>query len=238
MRAAGVPSRVVTGYQGGELNTVGNYMIVRQADAHAWVEVWLANDGWVRVDPTAAVSPSRVQSGAAAAVPQGEPLLFSLRGDYVFLHRARLAWDTLSNSWNQIVLGYTAESQRELMRRIGIDDATWHGMLTVMFTVTGVITLALAFFTLRKLRSLRPAPAIAAYARFCEQLARRGMTRHPSEGPLAFGERAAAAHPKLAASIGSISELYIRLRYGKRQQPGDMAAFQRAVAGFASVNKS
>jgi hypothetical protein len=236
MRAAGVPSRIVTGYQGGELNTVGNYMIVRQADAHAWVEVWLTNDGWIRVDPTAAVAPSRVQAGAVAAVPQGEALPFSLRGDYVLLHRARLAWDTMANSWNQVVLGYTMDSQRELMRRIGVDDASWHSMLTVMFSVTGFITLALALVTLRKLRALRPEPAVAAYARFCAQLARRGMSRHPSEGPVAFRARAAAAHPELAAVIGSISELYIRLRYGNRPQPGDIAELKRAVANFGNAD--
>jgi transglutaminase-like putative cysteine protease len=232
MRAGGVPARIVTGYQGGEINTVGNYMIVRQADAHAWVEVWLAGEGWTRVDPTAAVSPARVQSGAVAAVPQGEALPLLLRGDMRWLHRARLTWDLLANSWNQAVLGYTLDSQRQLMRRIGIDDATWQSMLMVMFAVTGVITLALALVTLRKLRALRPDPAVAAYARFCERLARRGLSRHPSEGPTAFSRRAAAARPDLAAGIAAISDLYVRLRYAREANPGDIADLQRAVAGF------
>jgi protein-glutamine gamma-glutamyltransferase len=232
MRAGGVPSRIVTGYQGGEINTVGNYMIVRQADAHAWVEVWLAGEGWTRVDPTAAVSPARVQSGAVAAVPQGEALPLLLRGDMRWLHRARLTWDLLANSWNQAVLGYTLDSQRQLMRRIGIDDATWQSMLMLMFAATGVITLALALVTLRKLRALRPDPAVAAYARFCERLARRGLSRHPSEGPTAFSRRAAAARPDLAAGIAAISEIYVRLRYARKANPGDTADLQRAVAGF------
>ncbi len=232
MRAGGVPSRIVTGYQGGEINTVGNYMIVRQADAHAWVEVWLADEGWTRVDPTAAVSPARVQSGAVAAVPQGEALPLLLRGDMRWLHRARLTWDLLANSWNQAVLGYTLDNQRQLMRRIGIDDATWQSMLMVMFAATGVITLALALVTLRKLRALRPDPAVAAYARFCERLARRGLSRHPSEGPIAFSRRAAAARPDLATAIAAISDLYVRLRYDREASPGDIADLQRAVAGF------
>ena len=232
MRAAGVPARIVTGYQGGEVNTLGNYMIVRQADAHAWVEVWLTGEGWTRVDPTAAVAPARVQSGAVAAVPQGEALPLLLRGDFRWLHRARLTWDSLANSWNQAVLGYTLDSQRELMRRVGIDDATWQSMLMVMFGVTGIVTLGLALVTLRKLRARRPDPAVAAYARFCAQLARRGVSRHPSEGPGAFSRRAAAAYPELAAAIRAISELYIRVRYTEHVDPGEMRHLQRAVAGF------
>jgi transglutaminase-like putative cysteine protease len=232
MRAGGVPSRIVTGYQGGEVNTVGNYMIVRQADAHAWVEVWLTGEGWIRVDPTAAVSPARVQAGAVAAIPQGEALPLLLRGNMRWLHSARLTWDMLANSWNQAVLGYTLDSQRQLMRRIGIDDASWQSMLMLMFVATGAITLVLVFLTLRKLRALRPDPAVAAYARFCAQLARRGLIRHPSEGPIAFSRRAAAAYPELAAAIGAISDLYVRLRYARDYEPADIADLQRAVAGF------
>jgi transglutaminase-like putative cysteine protease len=232
MRAAGVPARVVTGYQGGELNTVGNYMIVRQADAHAWVEVWLADEGWTRIDPTAAVAPTRVQAGAVAAVPQGEALPLLLRGDFRWLHRARLTWDSLANSWNQAVLGYTIDRQRELMQRIGIDDATWQSMVTVMFIATGAITLALALLMLRKLSALRPDPVAAAYARFCARLALRGVIRHPSEGPDAFRKRAAAAEPELAPAISAISDLYIRLRYGRQALGEDVADLRRAVANF------
>ncbi len=232
MRAAGLPARVVTGYQGGELNTVGNYMIVRQADAHAWSEVWLKGDGWVRIDPTAAVSPARVQSGVAAAVPQGETLPLMLRGEYRWLHRARLTWDSLANSWNQVVLGYTIDRQRQLLERVGIDDATWQSMVMVMFLATGAITLVLAALMLHKLRALRPDPVAAAYARFCDRLARRGVARHPSEGPDAFRQRAAAAQPELAQSINSISELYIRLRYGRDAPAAEVLKLQRSIAVF------
>ena len=213
MRSARIPARIVTGYQGGELNTVGNYLTVRQADAHAWVEVWLAGDGWVRVDPTAAVSPARVEAGVAAAVPQSE-MRALMRVDFEWLLEARLTWDSLANSWNQAVLGYSQERQVQLMRRVGIDDATWRSLVMVMFTATGGITLILAALMLHKLRALRPDPVVAAYARFCRKLARRGVTRHASEGPDAFRRRASAARPTLARAIDSISALYIRLRYG------------------------
>ena len=233
MRAGGIPARIVTGYQGGELNTSGNYMTVRQADANAWVEVWLQGDGWVRVDPTAAVSPERVEAGVAAAVPQAETLPFMMRGVYPWLRRARMTWDSVANSWNQAVLGYTQDRQRQLMRRVGIDDATWRSLATAMFIATGAITLVLAVLMLHKLRASRPDPVTAAYLRFCERLAKRGVKRHPSEGPDAFRKRAAAARPELASSIGSISELYIRLRYGKDAQVPDALRLQREIAGFS-----
>ena len=233
MRASGIPARIVTGYQGGELNTIGNYMTVRQADAHAWVEVWLQNDGWVRVDPTAAVSPARVEAGVAAAVPQAETLPFMMRGVYPWLRRARMAWDSAANSWNQAVLGYTQDRQRQLMRRVGIDDATWRSLATVMFIATGAITLVLAALMLQKLRASRPDPVTAAYLRFCERLARCGVKRHPSEGPDAFRKRAAAARPELAPSIGAISELYIRLRYGKAAPDTNALQLKREVAAFS-----
>jgi transglutaminase-like putative cysteine protease len=73
MRAAGVPARVVAGYQGGELNPVDGYLVVRQSDAHAWAEIWLSGQGWVRFDPTAAVAPSRIEQGIDAALPQASP---------------------------------------------------------------------------------------------------------------------------------------------------------------------
>jgi len=120
-----------------------------------------------------------------------------------------------------------------LMRRVGIDDATWRSLATVMFVATGAITLVLALLMLRKLRAARPDPVTAAYSRFCERLARRGVARHPSEGPDAFRKRAAAARPELAPSIGSISELYIRLRYGEAARAADALQLKREVAGFS-----
>ncbi len=232
MRAAGVPARIVTGYQGGEINTIGNYLTVRQADAHAWTEVWLDGSGWTRVDPTAAVSPARVEAGVAAAVPQTEPLSLLLRGEYAWVRRVRMTWDSVANSWNQLVLGYTQDRQRQLMRRAGIDDATWQGLATIMFIATAIIVLILTLLTLRKLRAARPDPIAAAYARFCERLSRRGVKRHPSEGPETFRKRALAARPELAQRINIISELYIRLRYGKSAGGDDAVRFERAVAEF------
>src|SRR5690606_32454560 len=106
MRAAGIPARVVTGYQGGEVNPVGDYMIVRQSEAHAWAEAWIEGRGWVRIDPTAAVSPLRVESGIAAAVPSTDGLPLALRSNSEWLRQLRFTWDSFANDWNQWVLGY------------------------------------------------------------------------------------------------------------------------------------
>ncbi len=232
MRAAGIPARIVTGYQGGEINTVGNYLTVRQADAHAWTEVWLADAGWVRIDPTAAVSPARVEAGVAAAVPQTEPLSLLLRGEYAWFRRARMTWDSVANSWNQAVLGYTHDRQRQLMQRAGIDDATWQSLVTVMFIATVIIVVLLAALTLRRLRVTRPDPVAAAYARFCERLARRGVQRHPSEGPETFRQRALAARPEFAPAIDAITDLYVRLRYGRVAHEDDAVRLRKTVALF------
>jgi transglutaminase-like putative cysteine protease len=112
MRAAGVPARVVTGYQGGEVNPVDGWLIVRQYDAHAWTEVWLAGRGWVRIDPTAISAPTRIDLNLAAAVPAGDPLPLLMRVDLAWLRDIRFRWEAVANTWNQWVLGYNPERQR------------------------------------------------------------------------------------------------------------------------------
>ncbi len=145
MRAAGIPARVVTGYQGGEINTVGNYLIVRQADAHAWVEIWTGERGWVRIDPTAAVSPLRVESGIAAAALATDPLPFIMRTNYLWLRRIRFSWDAVANSWNQWVLGYNPQRQLQLLSRVGLNSVSWKEMTLLLFGITLAIIIAIAY---------------------------------------------------------------------------------------------
>lgn len=232
MRAAGIPTRIVTGYLGGEINPVGNYMIVRQADAHAWTEVWFGDEGWVRVDPTAAVSPLRVESGIAAAVPRTDPLPLMVRGDYQWLRQARLTWDSLSNSWNQWVLGYNPERQRSLLSRVGIADATWRTLTVILIAATGIIMLALALITLRRLRTVVRDPVKLVYNRFCAKLGRKGLPRDPAEGPLAYAARLAHLRPDLAPGIAAITRLYIALRYGAYADRQALQEFKREVGRF------
>jgi transglutaminase-like putative cysteine protease len=232
MRAAGIPTRIVTGYLGGEINPVGNYMIVRQADAHAWTEVWISGTGWVRVDPTAAVSPLRVESGIGAAVPRTDPLPMMARGDYQWLRQARLTWDSMSNSWNQWVLGYNPERQRSFMSRVGIDDATWRTLTVILIATTGIIMLALTLITLRRLRKAVRDPVKLAYERFCAKLGRKGLPRDPAEGPLDYAARLARLRPNLAPGIAAITQLYIALRYGNYADRQALQELKREVGRF------
>jgi len=128
----------------------------------------------------------------------------------------------MAYSWNQIVLEYTQDRQRQLMQRVGIDNATWQSLATIMFMLAIAVTLVVAALMLHRLRAQRPDPLTAAYARFCAKLARRGLARHPSEGPLAFARRAVAARPDLRERIEAISALYVRLRYSPAA-PADAA---------------
>jgi hypothetical protein len=109
MRAAGIPARVVTGYLGGELNALSPHMTVRQSDAHAWAEVWLADRGWVRVDPTGYVAPERIEYGIDRALADTEHVPGRLLRTSALLGRLRDAWDAATFTWTDWVLGYNRD---------------------------------------------------------------------------------------------------------------------------------
>jgi transglutaminase-like putative cysteine protease len=213
MRAAGVPARVVTGYQGGVVNPVGNYLVVRQAEAHAWSEVWLPGRGWVRVDPTAAVSPLRVESGIAASIAQDDPLPMMVRGSLPMLSRAGFAVDAVANAWNQWVLSYNTQRQQQFLRNLGIDSSDWKTLSMLLLAGACAATLLAALFSLRTLLPGREDPVARAWERLCRKLARAGLARLPGEGPTDFARRVAIARPDLAAPVTDIADRYVRLRY-------------------------
>jgi transglutaminase-like putative cysteine protease len=211
MRAAGLPARVVTGYHGGDLNPVDRIITVRQSDAHAWAEVFIHGRGWLRVDPTAAAVPGRLESGFARAVATSEqPLL--MRPELEWLRGLRYRWEAAAHKWNVWVLGYNPERQRGLMSSIGMRDADWRSLTATLFTVLGVMTILLLLWSLRRLA--RPDPVQRAWRRFCAKLAASGVERAPSEGPRHYAERAARALPAARRAILRITTLYISLRYG------------------------
>jgi transglutaminase-like putative cysteine protease len=212
MRSAGIPARIVTGYQGGELNSVDSIITVRQSDAHAWTEVFLAGLGWLRVDPTAAAVPGRVESGMARAVPQATSLPLMMRPQLEWLRAVRDRWEAVAHKWNVWVLGYNPERQRDLMASIGMRDADWRSLTATLFTFLGAMTLVLLAWSLKRLA--RPDPVQKAWRAFCRKLAARGVERSPSEGPRDYSARAARALPAARLSILRIGELYIALRYG------------------------
>jgi transglutaminase-like putative cysteine protease len=230
LRSAGVPARVVAGYQGGEVNPVDGYLEVRQYDAHAWTEAWIAGRGWLRIDPTAISAPSRINNNLAAAVPAGEDLPFLARADMAWLKELRYRLDAVTNGWNQWVLGYNPQRQRDLLASLGLKEPDWRSMTAVLSVLCGVIMLGLAGWILRN--RLRVDPVLATWRRFTARLARRGIVWRAWEGPLAFAERAAAAAPTHGDGIREIAALYAGLRYGPAPQAADLIRFKNRIAAF------
>ena len=229
MRSAGVPARVVTGYQGGELNPVDRIVTVRQSDAHAWAEVLLPGRGWVRVDPTAAAAPSRLEAGLSRSVREAEQPLF-MRRELEWLRSVRHQWEAAAHKWNVWVLGYNPERQRELMSYIGMRNADWRSLTAILFTMLGIMTAVLLAWSVR--RFARPDPVQRAWRAFCSKLAQHGIERAPSEGPRDYAERAARALPVARRAILRIAALYIGLRYGRESSPRQAKELRRRVRGL------
>jgi transglutaminase-like putative cysteine protease len=228
MRAAGIPARVVTGYLGGEVNPVDGYVVVRQSDAHAWSEVWLPGEGWVRVDPTAAVSPLRIERGLAAAVPEiDRPLL--ARNSFDWVKQARYAWDAMANTWNQWVLGYNPDRQMRFLAQFGLAEVTWQNMVIILTAVSGFIILALSLVLLFRINAKRPDPVQRAYLSYCDTMAKRGAARKPSEGPRDFAARVSMQFPEFREAAQKISALYVSLRYGRTDNRAELQALREAV---------
>ncbi|MFN0038810.1 MAG: DUF3488 and DUF4129 domain-containing transglutaminase family protein [Burkholderiales bacterium] len=217
MRAAGVPARVVTGYLGGELNPVDGYLVVRQSEAHAWSEIWLSGEGWVRVDPTAAVSPLRIERGLLAAVPATDALPLLSRTQIDWIRQARFALDAAANSWNQWVLAYTPERQVDLLSRLGFDRVSWEDMVIALMLILGAILTVLALVLLVRTPARRKDPVQQLYDNYCRAMAVRGITRKPSEGARDFAARIALEMPQGKAQAQHIGMLYQTLRYGSKQ---------------------
>ncbi|WP_052813103.1 transglutaminase TgpA family protein [Desulfonatronum thioautotrophicum] len=220
MRAAGIPARVVVGYQGGDRNPLGDYFVVRQYHAHAWSEVWMEETGWERVDPTTVLAPERIDVGAEALVPNIDvPRVFSSRelGWMISAWRGLTqGWDAANTLWNQWVLDFGFERQRRFLERFGLPGSSRLERFGQLALALGLSFAAAALaYALVGLRSRPTRDALdTAYARFCRRLERVGLRRAPQEGPRDFARRACAARPDLANAITAITDGYIRLRYG------------------------
>lgn len=210
MRAAGIPARVVTGYQGGERN--GGYFIVRQSDAHAWTEVWMEGEGWVRVDPTAAVAADRIEFGLGQALPAGEPVPGLARRTGAWLESVQLQWDMLNAAWNAWVLGYGPELQQQFMAKLGLRD--WRRMILTLVLLVTVLLGAVGLWALWQSRPARHADeALQLWNRVSRKLKRIGLERRDSEGPEAWAARVIKQQPELASSMQALTRDYVQARY-------------------------
>jgi transglutaminase-like putative cysteine protease len=217
MRAAGIPARPVTGYLGGEWNPLAGYMLVRQADAHAWAEVWLQGQGWVRIDPTAAVAPERIELGLDAALDElaGERGGGALSFAGHLRLRLSIALDTLDYYWNYWLVSFGPERQKALLERLGLAGL---GLGTIAALMVGLVATIATIYALLAARASRTRPrdgAQALYERYCERLRRVGLPRAAWEGPRDYAARVSTQRPELAREAGDITRLYVDLRYGQ-----------------------
>ena len=241
MRIAGVPSRVVIGYHGGEYNRLGNYVLVRQLDAHAWAEVWLKGEGWMRVDPTNVIAPDRISSGSesflesrTSADSAADGASASAAGLREMLREARLAWDNVKYQWDLRVVNYDEDAQRTLFNIAGLGD--FAPPVIVLWMAIGALFLCgLPAWGLGRARGERAEPLVRDYRRFCRALAKAGVAREPWEGPQQFAERAAAQCPQHASAIRDAAALYIAARYAR--QADAAAPFKRAVRRLPRLSK-
>lgn len=235
MRAAGIPARVVTGYLGGERNNFGDYMIVRSSDAHAWSEVWLAGRGWIRVDPTGAVSPARIERGLGAALAPNERPAHLFRGGIALRYQLEAVRDMINAYWDRWFLAYGPQRQRDFLARLGLPD-----LRATILALTAGVTFLLALLGALLLWQARPRaagdPIQAAWLRFCRRLERMGVARRPYEGPRDFARRAAAAKPAQSVAIRRIVALYTALRYREAGDADTRRRFLRAVRDFHPRN--
>lgn len=229
-RAAGIPARLVTGYHGGEVNPLGNYLIVRQSDAHAWSEVWIDSKGWMRVDPTAAVAPERVESaGLYGAMSDNEPVPGRLVRNSAFLSNVRFAWDAANTFWNDQIVEFSADQQQRLSRLLGLEELDVRTLGTALVLVFVAFFLSLSGYLAWKFRPRLRDPVQQVYEQLCRKLARAQLAKLPHEGPQAYLDRIAAQRPEIAPRLREAKTIYLDLRYGPAPMKTSLSRLKHVV---------
>ena len=232
MRAAGLPARVVTGYQGGDWNPIGGYLVLRQSDAHAWTEVWLQGQGWVRVDPTAVVAPARLQRGLHELLPDSRWTLQSYGRNSPLLHELLQRWDAGNQWWQERVLGYNRLAQQRYWGRWGdaLDSVQWQ-MLTLL--LAGAVWSAWVWWALRQRPATGARDGLARdWAALRLSLARAGVGHCASLGPLALAAAAAGRFPQHRESLAAAAADYAQQRYGRTPDAKQTTALRRQLRGL------
>ncbi len=216
MRALDVPARIVTGYQGGEINSVDNFWTVRQRDAHAWAEVWQPGAGWVRVDPTGAVSPGRVGSFNRLGAPQGAVgAAFGAVIPAGFATQMRAAWEAVNNSWNQWVLNYSQAKQLDLLKSLGFKSPSWEDLGKVLALIVSAVGLIGAAFTYWERHSQDP--WLRELSRARKLLAKAGLASEASTPPRTLALQALAKFGEAARPLHDWLLQFDSLRYSPRK---------------------
>jgi len=235
MRQAGIPARVVTGYLGGEMNPLADYMIIRQSDAHAWSEVWIADQGWIRIDPTSVIPPERIESAADLLRRQPQDSrqrrLIELNWMGQSVRQARYAWDAVNNRWNQWIVGFNEKRQLDLLTSLGMPNINWRGMTLLLFSLLAGILLLFGLYLFR--RDNPPLdPANQLYQRFLDKIEKLGFTKQDNESALTFARHIKSNRQDLAKEVDYITHVYNKLRYAAHPPQYLLARLQTAIKQF------
>jgi len=230
MRMAGIPSRIVTGYQGGWFSEMGNYLLVRQSDAHAWTEVWLPGKGWTRVDPTAAVSPLRVQEGSRGALSAPRHML-----DFDWVRSVRNGVDLVEQRWNEWIIEFSSQSQAHMFSQFGLDYLSPAVLTSLLFGILGIIALLVLPVLSRLIGQVDRNPVAKAWRNFLRRLKKTGFQAPASNGALELAAAATVYLPGSMEEIYRIAGLYNRHRYAA--EPPPTGELENAVRRFRPRKK-
>jgi protein-glutamine gamma-glutamyltransferase len=227
LRASGIPARVVTGYQGGEWTSSG-YMIVRQSDAHAWVEAWVAGQ-WIRIDPTAAVAPNRIELGVEQALPEGER---SFVNGKTWWNSAQIAalWDQANFGYTKWVIGFDRDRQKQLLRDLGLGEMnpfTAMGWMLIAVSISGVVV-ALGWWFMRKRSEREFDPSVRLWRRLRLRLNKAGLPIAPHETVSDALARASGRWPEHRAVFDAFTRDYNAMRFSTNKR-GNVSALTAAI---------
>lgn len=228
MRLAGIPARVVTGYQGGWFNNIGSYLLVRQSDAHAWSEVWVEGSGWTRIDPTAAVAPERVQKGALDSLNQRRHML-----DYEWLRNVKNTFDLFQRGWNNWIVAFGLDHQSRLFSVFGwnlLNPAKLVIAMIISVLVISTVIFMLLPLLLKFRSSKKQDPLLRLWQKFIRKLAKAGCISRSSMGPMELAAIACGQLRDKGDVINRIAGLYMLCRYS--QDTGSQAELAELINNF------
>ncbi len=235
LRSVGIPARMIGGYQGGQMHPSGEYMLVHQYDAHAWVEAWIPGHGWRRYDPTAAIAPSRIIDGPQNATTDSSflaasPLSPNRLRNVQWVSRLRNYWDYTDYLWTKWVVGYNQDVQYQFLTRL-LGSVTTETMGYLLAACAGLFILIFLLILYLERKKIKIDPLDRLYLEMCKRLEARGIVRRVGEGVEAFSQRVAREKPQYAESVASISKLYQRVKYAPAYQQDTECNSTTAVEG-------